>query len=402
MGRWEMVRLGDVGFFQTGGTPTRSRPEYFEGTIPWITTPALGATYIGYSNANAFLTEEAIRNSATKIIPANSLMIGLRVGVGKSSINTVPMCTNQDIVSISDVDTSKVCLEYLNKYIVTQQGYLDSQKRGATIQGIKIELLKDLLIPLPPLEVQQQIADVLDCASALIEKRKAQIDKLDLLVKSQFVEMFGDTAMNPMGWTKSTVEELVIEGILNKPLDGNHGEKHPKGSEYVADGIPFVMANNLVNGTIDYSTCYYITKERAEALDKGFSKNQDVLITHKGTIGRTAIVDDNFDYIMLTPQVTYYRIINGLNNIYLKSYFDSNYFQSLMVQLASSGTTRAYIGITAQLKLPILVPPLDLQNRFASFVEAADKSKFAMRNELAKLEILYKSLMQKCFRGEVY
>ena len=275
-------------------------------------------------------------------------------------------------------------------------------KNSVNQSSFTVTALKELEIPLPPLPVQQQIADVLDRASALMEKRKTQIAKLDVLVKSRFVEMFGDPGSNKMGCTKSTIQALVLSGVLDKPLDGNHGEKHPKSSEYVTEGVPFVMANNLINGTVDYSACYCITKERAESLDKGFSKNGDVLITHKGTIGRTAIVDDRFDYIMLTPQVTYYRIINGLNNVYLKSYFDSDYFQNLMTHLASSGTTRAYIGITEQLKLPIVLPPLDLQNRFAAFVEAVDKSKFEMRRSLTKMERNYKSLMQKCFRGEIF
>ena len=260
----------------------------------------------------------------------------------------------------------------------------------------KANLLK-IEMPLPPLSVQQKIADILDRTVALIKKRKAQVAKLDLLVKSQFIEMFGDPATNPMGWEQTTVQDLVNRGILEKPLDGNHGEKHPKSSDYVEEGVPFVMANNLIDGVVDFSSCYYIPRSQAEKLDKGFAKCGDVLITHKGTIGRTAILENCFDYIMLTPQVTYYRIKNNLNNRFLKSYFDSGYFQDMMAHLASAGSTRAYIGITAQRELPILLPPIDLQNQFATFIHAVEKSKSEMRQGLDKLELLYKSLIQKCF-----
>jgi type I restriction enzyme S subunit len=255
--------------------------------------------------------------------------------------------------------------------------------------------LKELEFELPPLKEQTELAKIL---WATIEAKNAYQRLLlltDQLVKSQFVEMFGDPVRNSKGWKVGSVKDMVSSGVLEKPLDGNHGEKHPKASDYVSDGIPFVMANNLIDGTIDYSSCFYITRERAEKLDKGFAKCDDVLITHKGTIGRTAIVDNSFDFIMLTPQVTYYRTKSGLNNIFLKAYFESDYFQDIMSQIASIGTTRAYIGITAQLKLPIMLPPLALQTHFADFTRAADKSKFALQRTLDELEATYKALLKE-------
>ena len=104
----------------------------------------------------------------------------------------------------------------------------------------------------------------------------------------------------------ATVEELIAEGTLERPMDGNHGEQHPKVADYVADGIPFIMANDIVGGRVNYDSCSFITKKQADGLRKGFAKPGDVLVTHKATIGRTAIVGDEADpYVMLTPQVTY-------------------------------------------------------------------------------------------------
>ena len=107
-------------------------------------------------------------------------------------------------------------------------------------------------------------------------------------------------------------------GMIEPPMDGNHGSNHPKAAEYVSKGIPFIMANDLVNGKIDYHNCAFITEERATALRKGFAKPGDVLLTHKATIGRTAIVSSEYDTIVLTPQVTYYRVIKDINRRYLK------------------------------------------------------------------------------------
>lgn len=154
----------------------------------------------------------------------------------------------------------------------------------------------------------------------------------------------------------TTVGDLVRRGVLERPIDGNHGEIHPKSSDFVAEGVPFIMASDLKNGRVDYTNCAFITERQAESLRKGFAKNGDVLLTHKATIGETAIVDyHKHPYIMLTPQVTYYRVKDrkALNNRYLKAYFDSSLFQQTLHMLAGSGSTRAYLGITEQHRLPI-------------------------------------------------
>ena len=174
-------------------------------------------------------------------------------------------------------------------------------------------------------------------------------------------------------WKTYTVEELVNKKMLDKPLDGNHGGIHPKSSDYVDKGVPFIMANDLKNGSIDYENCKYISEEQAKTLKKGFSKPGDVLLTHKATIGRTAIVDNIHDTIILTPQVTYYRVLKGINNYYLYFYFNSSYFQNILQNWSSSGSTRSYIGISNQLKLPIVLPPLEIQNNIVSILSKIDK-----------------------------
>ncbi len=173
-------------------------------------------------------------------------------------------------------------------------------------------------------------------------------------------------------WKTYTVQELIDLGMLEAPMDGNHGNLHPKMSDYVLEGIPFIMANDLVNGKIDYKKCAHITEAQARQLKKGFAHPGDVLLTHKATIGRTALVGNEYDTIILTPQITYYRVKKGISNRYLKAYFDSKEFQELLSNWAGSGSTRAYLGITAQRKLPILLPSIDIQNKIASYCESID------------------------------
>lgn len=199
-------------------------------------------------------------------------------------------------------------------------------------------------------------------------------------LKTRLEESWGLLDMKS-DWKEYTVQDLIDLRMIEEPLDGNHGGIHPKASDYVDSGVPFIMANDLVNGVLNLKTCAFITEKQASTLRKGFAKPGDVLITHKATIGRTAIVPNTYESIILTPQVTYYRVINGIDNRYLKYYFDSPTFQITLKNWAGAGSTRAYLGITAQRKLPVILPPYEEQVKIADILEAID-SKIRLNTEI--------------------
>jgi type I restriction enzyme S subunit len=207
----------------------------------------------------------------------------------------------------------------------------------------------------------------------------------------------------PEDWSCKTVDQLVQDSILAKPLDGNHGNIHPKSGDFVSHGIPFIMANNVRDGCIDLTNCVFIRKEQADSLQKGFSMPGDVLLTHKATIGQTAIVGDvPYEYIMLTPQVTYYRIIDGerLNNEYLRQYFEGANFQRVLQSL-SGGGTRSYIGITAQRELPVVVPRSVLEQRaIAAALSDVDALLAKLDQLIAKKLDLKQAAMQQLLTGQ--
>ena len=201
-------------------------------------------------------------------------------------------------------------------------------------------------------------------------------------------------------WEQRKLGELVKEGILEAPLDGNHGEKHPTSDEYVDSGIPFLMASDIHNGEVNIYSCKYITKERAERLDKGFARNGDVLLTHKATIGETAILSNLMtEYAMLTPQVTYYRIKNEerLNREYLYSFFNSLDFQTELKTKAAQ-STRPYIGITAQQNLKIILPAeIDEQIRIGLYFRNLDHLITLHQRKCEQTKKLKKYMLQKMF-----
>lgn len=201
-------------------------------------------------------------------------------------------------------------------------------------------------------------------------------------------------------WPTYTVQEMISMGILDPPLDGNHGEIHPKTSDFVSEGIPFIMASDLANGLVDIVNCSFISETQARRLRKGFAINNDVLLSHKATIGRTALVQNiTTDFIVLTPQVTYYRIrdYDKLDNRYLKYYFDSVKFQELLSTWAGAGSTRAYLGITAQRKLPILCPPIEQQRAIAQILGNLDDKIELNRRMNATLEAMARAIFKSWF-----
>ena len=173
-GKWKVEKLEDISTVQTGGTPSRNHPEYFEGNIPWVTTANLGKNELTYEDAMEYISQDAINNSATKIIPANSLFIGIRVGVGKCSINRVDMCSNQDICGLSGFDTTIINLVFLKKVLDSYSDFFENAKRGTTIKGIKSDTIKKLKIFIPELNIQNQFASFIQ-----------QIDKSKFVLQQQ-------------------------------------------------------------------------------------------------------------------------------------------------------------------------------------------------------------------------
>lgn len=262
----------------------------------------------------------------------------------------------------------KVLPEYVSTFMNLDRSkkLLYSMAKGAVGQAnINAKEVQSIPIVIPPENLQQEFL-----------KLRKQSDKSKFVrFKSQFIEMFGDPTENPNGWTKLNVKEAVKQGYIARPLDGNHGEKHPKGDDYVPEGVPFLMAQDLKDKRVDFTSCHFITEEQASTLKKGWAKEGDVLLTHKGTIGRVAIVQPSqYENMLLTPQITYYRCLKDIDNEYLAAYFMTGFFVEQLERLRT-GTTRACVTITQQEQLELIIPPVPMQREFVKFVNQSDKSK---------------------------
>ena len=207
--------------------------------------------------------------------------------------------------------------------------------------------------------------------------------------------------MVPKGWEVKSFAKLLKSGDVEKIQDGNHGDSHPKSSDFVKSGIPFVMARDLKKGTVDLENCAYITKEQADSLRIGFAKTGDILLSHKGTVGLVAIVPLCDEYMMLTPQVTYYRIPkdSSLMSSYLYQFLLSHEYQSRFKNLAFQ-STRSYLGITAQKELSINLPPPPEQQKIAKILSTWDKAISTTERLIDNSTQQKKALMQQLLTGK--
>ena len=257
--------------------------------------------------------------------------------------------------------------------------------------------MRKMLIPERSIEEQKRIVDQLNRVVALKTGLQRQLRALDTLIKARFVEMFGDPVTNPKGYLVQTLQELIDNGFITYHLDGNHGGDYPRSEEFVDSGVPYIGANCIVNGEIDFSMAKYLTEERAGKLRKGIACNEDVLFAHNATVGPTVMLHTKLKKVILSTSLTAYRCNKDkIKPNYLKAYMQSDGFTRQYLGEMKQ-TTRNQVPITAQRKYLFLIPPLEDQEQFATFVSQVDKSKAAVQAALDKTQLLFDSLMQQYF-----
>ena len=387
------VRLGEICDFQSGGTPSKNNQKFFDGDIPWITTVALKGLGIDGSDAVNWITEEAIKQSAAKIVPANSIMIGTRVGVGKVAINLVDMSTSQDIVSLIGIDETRWCKEYLCKCLIGKSQYLNSQARGATIKGIKIDTLANLKIPEISIEKQYEVSRIIDKTRIIIEQRKQELMNLNELMKARFVELFGDPIKNPKGWD-------VVK--LSKCLERiDNGKSFTCDSNAREGAFPAILKLSAATYG-DYRP--YENKallEETQFVESVEVHRGDLLFTRKNTpdlVGMAAYVFETPEKLMM-PDLIFRLVTNErMTPIFLWQLINNREFRPV-IQGISGGSAKSMSNISKErLKnIEVICPPISEQKKLEGVLEQVDKSKVAVQKALDETQLLFDSLMQQYF-----
>ena len=384
----EKVKLNELCDINIGKTPSRSKKQFWGQGYNWLAISDLKEKFI--TDTKEEITELAIKDCNMKLVPKNTVVMSFKLSIGKTAILKKDMYTNEAIANFQIKDNNKIIPEYLYYAIKTLDfTNTDRAVMGATLNKSK---LNEIVIPYCDLNKQIKIVDTLDKAQHLIDLKMEQLELLDELVKSRFIEMFGDPITNPRGWKKSKLNNVCL-----KITDGEH-----KNPEFIVKGIPMVMANNI-RGNVDLNNCKYISKEDYIKFSKKCNPEKgDILLVSRGaTIGRCCENNKEENFALMGSVILIKNNKEIINSKFILNWFKHEGIKKIIYKTSSASAQQAiYMKDLREKK--VIIPPIELQNQFADFVTQVDKLKFEMEKSLKELEDNFNSLMQKAFKGELF
>ncbi len=374
-----MVRLGDVCHLNMGQSPESSSYNQNGEGLPFYQ----GNADFGDINPIARYWCSQPKKQASD----GDILISVRAPIGALNFANEICCIGRGLAAL----TAKQNISeprYIYYVLKSKHEELNSKGTGSTFKAISKKILEETLFPLPPLPVQKQIADTLDKASRLIDLRKQQLEKMDLLVKSKFIEMFGDEE----NFTKELLSENVVEMFI-----GPFGSSL-KNDCFVDFENSYCMVyeqKHAIRKTMDVET-RYVSEKKYRELKRFSVYPNDIIVSCRGTIGETFIVPDNAPMGIMHPSIMKIRLSQKSYNIIFFEELLKQCLQKHKYKAEGSGIKMAITASELGGQL-FPVPPLPLQTEFASFVERVEAQKSLMLHSLSKMEMNYKALMQEYF-----
>ena len=375
----------------SGGTPSRSNNAFFEnGTIPWVKSGELKNRYI--TEVEEYITDLAVEKSSAKLVSKGSLLIAMYgATVGEVSQLTFDATTNQAICNIQP-DENVCDVNYLYRFLEASKPYLLSRRVGGGQPNISQGVIKDLVVPLPPLAEQRRIASILDQADELRQKRQQAIEKLDQLLQAEFISKF----------YQKNYPEFNVSNLLENEKSMRTG---PFGSqllhsEFVEEGIHVLGIDNAVQNSFNWAKPRFITEEKYKDLKRYTVKPKDVIITIMGTCGKCAVVPDDIPKAINTKHLCCITLDqNKCNPEFLHSYFllhptARNYLDSRAKGAIMSGLNMGIIK-----DLPVELPPIEMQNEFSILKQKIILQRSLMEKKLSEINDLFSSLQNQAFNS---
>ena len=380
-------KLSQVFDLQMGKTPARNNEAYWGGTNKWISIADIGKAPKYISDTKECISDRGVSESGIKKVPQGTVIMSFKLSIGKTAITSEDMFTNEAIMAFIDKGVYPIDTNYFYHFCHGRDWTAGTNK---AVMGLTLNkaTLSDVEIDIPKIEQQREIASRLDFLDALISSRQEQLTKLDELVKSRFIELFGDSVTNSMGWGTDTVIG-VCEDIYG---GGTPSKSHP---EYYENGdIPWVSSKDMKTDILYDSQI----KINQLGVDNSTAKmvpiNSVIMVIRSGILKHTLPVAINAVPITVNQDLKVFIPSKRILPIFLM-----HQFKMLEKDILSGvrAVTADNIEFDSLKQREIIVPPMELQEQFAAFVEQTDKSKLAIQQSLDKLELLKKSLMQEYF-----
>ena len=383
---WKKVKLGDVCEVITGNTPLKKIKEYWDkDEVPFITPPELKYEGINYITPNMYVSKIGAKQG--KIIPKNSICVCCIGSLGKLGILKEDAITNQQINSLILKDKN-VDLLYLYFYLKTIKNKLESIASSTTVKIINKSSFEKIEINLPTLKIQKKISKKLELLENNIQLRKSQLVFLKELTKSLFTTMFGDIKTNDKNWEIKKLGEVI---------QTQYGTS--KKATSIVTGFPILRMNNITySGEMDYRDLKYIELSDNEK-EKFLLKKGELLFNRtnsKELVGKTGLFE------LDTPMAFAGYLIkmkpsNLIHSKFLLFFMNSEFMKKLLYNKAKNIVGMANINAKELEDFSIILPPIELQNKFAERIEKIEKLKFEIEKSIEVAQNLYDSLISKYF-----
>lgn len=385
--------LGKIALeIKTGKTPPTSNQEYFGDELNWYTPTDLDREKnLGKSKRR--ITQKAFNDKKVVVLKPNTVLLGCIGDIGKIGLIKEPATSNQQITGILPKE-EVLNSEFLYYWLKHNRKKLKDASTSAIVPILNNKQLSTVKIEFPEnLKDQIRIAEILTKAETLITQRKESILMLDELVKSSFLQMFGDPVRNEKGWEKDNFDNLVDQDC---PL--TYGIVQP-GDEF-PNGVPVIRPVDLTKTYIDRIGLKLIDPKISNKFKRTLLKGKEILMCVRGTTGIVALASEELINCNVTRGIVPIWFSDDYNKFFafglLKTKAINNEIQSL-----TYGATLQQINLSDLRKIQLINPPIDTQNQYAAIVERVEELKKEYQASLIELENMYGVLSQKAFKGDL-
>ena len=383
---WKETILGKLGVFLGGGTPESSNKDYWNGNIPWISSSDISENNIHEISITRNITEDAVKESATKIIPKNSILIVSRVGIGKFAVANEDLCTSQDFTNLI-TDQNSYFLAY---YFLARVNIFKRLSQGTSIKGFTGQDIKDAKFKLPQIAEQQKIATFLTAVDEkinLLQKKKKGLEQYKKGVMqqifSQKLRFKKEDGSDFPDWEEKKLGEIgkIINGLTYSPSDIND------------DGILVLRSSNVKNRMIELNDNVFVNVE--EEKYNQVIENDILICVRNGSkrlIGKNAIITKKYEGLAFGAFMTVYR---SDFNLFLFHFFDSTYYKKEVHK--NLGATINSINVSDLKNFKVPFPCKKEQSQLATFLSSIDYKIELINIQLEKTQQFKKGLLQQMF-----
>lgn len=389
--KWRQVLTNDVLDIRDG---THDSPKYQETGYPLITSKNLKEGEIDFSDVNLISEEDYIAINKRSKVQKGDILYSMIGSIGNYAIvEKEPEYAIKNVALFKFTDErldNRFFLYLLKSSIINNQ--INKSMKGGTQKFVSLNILRNLQIPLPPLDQQKKIASILDAADAYRQKTKALLAKYDELTQSLFLDMFGDPVKNEKGWEKE-----ILNNVCSKITDGTHDT--PK---RLLEGVKFITGKHIRPFEIDYKNSDYVTEEVHKEIYKRCNPEfGDILYTNIGVNFATAAMNTvDYEFSMKNVALLKYKR-DKLNGRFLECLLNDEFFKDKLKKSFGIGGAQQFLSLSNIKSIQVLCPPLILQNQFAERVQVIEQQKASAQVSYEKAEELFNSLLQKAFSGEL-